>query len=682
MGVCAAFAVVFTLVILQYSFRHGRLILFPAYDDVDYFAEAVEAVQVFYDHGFVALLKHYRDRPPHSPYSSGLATVAFLVFGIRDWAPYAANALLLFGFFAFADYLLKGVALWQKVLFILFLCTVPLVGMASHEFRPDHAVSLLTVVGVFVLLTRPFVRSPLRHKLVAGAFFGLAMLTKPPVFPATVTFFVAALVLATLSDRFGRGQRFTARRAAAAWAPCAVPFILIPLPHYLIHGGYILHYIYDILFGSQREAYLTRGDLSHHLKFYLTGHAAKVMLGRHFTLLVAFLLALTALFLLRRRRLDLVTGAALALVLLLSYAIPTVNQTKQEFFGLTFHIMLAYLVIYLLGRLILSERLSRDSEWLLPLRRVRVMPVVLLAMLAWGLCVFQWPTRHANFNTDWMVNRRQIVDGLYRTILKNAPHDQPRVLLTGIGDVNVPLLEYMARRDMVPLDAYIPEPDTDDPQPYLSALPDVDFVIAAESGTSLVSDFLASYRIQDYLLAKVRAREEFAEIARFTYRRTGRNFYLFQRRDFVGYTPLEGLGPPEGPHPKHHLRLVRWGLGPATRLKATAPTAGAYELFFSARTSVSGQEVTVTVNGREVTRLPMTASYDYMDTRVPLSLTAGENDIELHYAAWDRQDPRPMAVLYKSLRLKPSAAPDGAPAVPAEPPAKVTPAGTPGTSPT
>src|SRR5687768_5437288 len=97
MGVCAALAVLFTLVILRYSFRHGRLLLFPTFDDVGYFSEGVERLQILYDEGFRGLLGNYRHVAPHSPYSVYLAMLAFMVFGIHDWAPYAANALLLFG---------------------------------------------------------------------------------------------------------------------------------------------------------------------------------------------------------------------------------------------------------------------------------------------------------------------------------------------------------------------------------------------------------------------------------------------------------------------------------------------------------------------------------------------------------------------------------------------------------
>ena len=165
------------------------------------------------------------------------------LLGKHDWAPYAANGLLALAFFVAADSLLAGMKWCQRLCCLAFFATVPLVGMAVHEFLPDFAVALATAMGILLLVSRPFVPSPPRHKLFVGMLFGLAMLGKPPVFPATLAFFLAAAVLASLCDRYAYGQAAAFTKLAASWLLCLIPLVLIPLPHYLLNFRLILHYI-------------------------------------------------------------------------------------------------------------------------------------------------------------------------------------------------------------------------------------------------------------------------------------------------------------------------------------------------------------------------------------------------------------------------------------------------------
>src|SRR5437763_5515397 len=87
-AVCVAFATVLTLLILQYSFNHGRLILYPTYDDCGYMVDGLMRVQMFYDYGWLGVGVQYLAYPPHSPYSTFMASLGFALFGSHDWAPY------------------------------------------------------------------------------------------------------------------------------------------------------------------------------------------------------------------------------------------------------------------------------------------------------------------------------------------------------------------------------------------------------------------------------------------------------------------------------------------------------------------------------------------------------------------------------------------------------------------
>ncbi|MDB6103475.1 MAG: hypothetical protein JWO52_3474 [Gammaproteobacteria bacterium] len=518
--------------------------LFPYYDDVGYLADGLFRLQTFYDFGAGGLVSTYRTLPPHSPYSTFMAIVGFALFGYHDWAPYVTNSLLALGYFLLADRLLRGAALWQKAVCFAFISTIPFVGMAVHEFRPDHAVALFTAAGVLTLLWGPFVYGSRRRQIAAGIWFGLAMLTKPPVFPQTLVIGGAALVLATLSDWLAGGRPPDPRSAARAWTAVLIPFALIPLPHYALDGKRILSYIHEILFGSFKESYQNNGTSTEQITYYLTGKGGQIMLGRHWMLLLVLLLVCGSGVLAMRRRGDIVRAAALLLMVLSAWVIPTAVVTKQQFFGLTFDTLLAFLVIYLIGRLLVVGRVR--GGW----ARTASQALILAAMAS-GLWLFQWPTRGGNFSTGWQENRRQIVDGIFHSIVAHStfggadaapapdasiPDSEkshaptPVVVLCGIGDMNDDLLKYMALKEQIPLKVWFNEYATT-PKQVIHDFDGADFIIAAESGTMLVADFLPCSPWQDQLLAAVRARHDFKEIGKFTFRKMGRSIYLFVRVD-------------------------------------------------------------------------------------------------------------------------------------------------------
>ncbi|MDB5301634.1 MAG: hypothetical protein JWO87_3297, partial [Phycisphaerales bacterium] len=568
-----------TLAIIQFSLRHGKLILFPYYDDVGYFADGLFRLQTLYDFGVDGLASTYRTMPPHSPYSTFMAFVGFALFGYHDWAPYVTNSLLALGYFLLADRLLRGAALWQKAVCFAFIAGIPFVGMAVHEFRPDHAVALFTAAGALTLLWGPFVYGSRRRQIVAGVWFGLAMLTKPPVFPQTLVIGGAALVLATLSDWAASGRLPRPRSAASAWLAVLVPFALIPLPHYVHDGKGIVSYIHEILFGTYKDSYQNKGTTAEQIHYYLTGDGGRIMLGGHWQILLTMLLVCGIAVVAQRRRADIVRATAIVLMVLLAWLIPTAIRTKQEFFGLTFDTLLTCLVVFLMGRLLTAERIRGGwGRWASGL---------LVLATVYGAHVFQWPTRNGNIYTGWQENRREIVYGIFHSIIahstfggadgapapdRSIPDEDkdhaptPTVVLCGIGDVNDDLFRYLALKEQVPMKVWF-NASAKTPQEIVHDFDGADFIFAAESNTGLIAGFLPSSPWQDALLAAVRARPDFKQIGKWTFRKAGRSFYLFQRSEFRGFTPAGGLGANEGPFPVQHLGILRWGYGPASTLK-------------------------------------------------------------------------------------------------------------------
>src|SRR5258708_35617056 len=76
--------------------------------------------------------------------------------------------------------------------------------------------------------------------------------------------------------------------------------------------------------------------------------------------------------------------------------------------------------------------------------------------------------------------------------------------------------------------------------------------------------------------------------------------------EFSGWRALSGFGRIEGPYPQ--LPVVRWGLGPASRLAFSADAGGTAMLELSGQSAVAGQAVDVLLDGSVILKrvVPMT----------------------------------------------------------------------------
>ena len=98
---------VYTAHVVQWSARWGRIAMDPVYDDVGYFMDGLQRLDLFQRSGIRGLCSSLVQSPPHSPYSTLVATLAFDLFGVHDWAPYALNAVPLFLFLLLAAVLIR-----------------------------------------------------------------------------------------------------------------------------------------------------------------------------------------------------------------------------------------------------------------------------------------------------------------------------------------------------------------------------------------------------------------------------------------------------------------------------------------------------------------------------------------------------------------------------------------------
>ena len=123
---------------------------------------------------------------------------------------------------------------------------------------------------------------------------------------------------------------------------------------------------------------------------------------------------------------------------------------------------------------------------------------------------------------------------------------------------------------------------------------------------------------------------------------------------FYGWTSASGLGEMEGPYPESGLPVVRWGLGPESRL--TFQGAGQrMRLLVEGKPGVAGQELKVLVNGRKVARHAYSNSGDFEPVALVFESTAGRNEVVLRYRRSRSVGGRALAVLFRRLRISEAA---------------------------
>jgi hypothetical protein len=130
-------AVIFTAAMVHNSRLFGRLIKPPSYDDCSYMLDAATRLRMVQTQGIVPFAARFFANPPHSPWSTLLGMASFMILGMRNWAPYAANSVLVFAYLTFADYLLRGLRLWKKIIGFLYLLAIdPQPGRGTgHQTR-------------------------------------------------------------------------------------------------------------------------------------------------------------------------------------------------------------------------------------------------------------------------------------------------------------------------------------------------------------------------------------------------------------------------------------------------------------------------------------------------------------------------------------------------------------------
>jgi hypothetical protein len=286
----------------------------------------------------------------------------------------------------------------------------------------------------------------------------------------------------------------------------------------------------------------------------------------------------------------------------------------------------------------------------------------LLVALAAGFWFVHQPPYWGRRDDPKVVARTGAAEGIYRTLHDDNKKGAAGVYVTMRGTINRDVLDYLAARDGDESLNFAHEGiwvTLDDIRRQFDA---ADYVVAAEPGNDEVEASFPSTKLLGESLALVRSNPAF-ELLRAFPAPGGTQYFVFRRAGgFGGLREADGLWVEEGPYPQWGLPVVRWGLGPRTRLTVEAPRQGRYRLTAKAQSQLPRQQMVVRVDGVEVGRFDFTETGRFYDLQFPLDLGPGRHEIELAYSDWSKNPVRPEAVLYQGLRVVPdgTGAPDAA----------------------
>ncbi len=667
----------FVLGCVQWSLAHGRLSQDPTFDDSFYLWEGGHVLNTFFRSGAGAFLHELVQHPPHSPFSTLGAALAFAVFGLRDWAPYVLiNGGVLLAFLACIAYLARALSLRWRLLAMGLALTLPLAVVAVHDYRPDFANALLTAGGVYLVLETAGGagddRARVRRWAGAGVAFGLALVTKPSFFLHTLFIEGASLgffagLLAVFARPFSPGAILRQGARALGWV--VVPSLLVAAPYYIVNAHETYQYFVDRSVGKHGGIWTVPGGIGGLVWYNTFGLAGTTMFGGAFYVVALLALGALAALAWRRRWHELALAACLAAVGALSIAVMVAGKLPNPFFPLTCYLLL----VFAAWRAIFTAL----ADFLPTAGDARRWPAVALGAVL--LLAGAVDVSLLRLGRIWIHDNpsvRSLVghgNSYNERILRDMEHEMgfgavrattplPTFITAG-GFINATTLRWLAQRDNLPFEVFEHELSSV-PEEFAQGLRQAAFVIAPQAQTSGVFLELPSWTLQPQV-----ARMIAAEVAAGRLRllrsyptQDGGAYQLFisdakTAEWTAAFSPVEtwdGFLNWEGPYPESHLGRVRWETGQHSRLTFPADAPGHALLRFSVRAD-QPVRATVSVNGTAAATVDLPGGTGFHDYRVPVETTINPTEVtfDLEQPPLASPDGTGRALLFRQLELIP-----------------------------
>ena len=489
-------------------------------DDVVYFLDALNRLNIFQASGIRGLCDSLVQAPPHSLYSTLAALVTFDLFGVHDWAPYISNGFVLFIFLLVAAYSIDLPAGITKSAIVLTLLMLQLPFQGILQFTPDFPLAVCTAACLALLLKEGCWPSPGRLELYRQFGIGLlgscALVIKPPFSPLTIVLLAGGFGMSEIF-RFALNREDRALipiiwRCSAFWAGVA----LLAGPFFYLSWRDVAGYI-AVNTGSGQDAGLWKvsGGFIGSLTSRVRGWPAYLTFGPLEAPLTLWLgIGLVAQLFLRQWRSLLFSGGILVLagISLLGLAAVEISNPNFSF---------SWEAIFALAAVISVGELGK-----VPCGKIAVGFYV--AMMAF-IFYKAGPPRHVWNVTEDATKGRSLNQTLVTSIseLAASKNRSKEVFLTFIGAVNSGSQNWLSTTQHLGIQAD-DHHRAKDPEEVLRKAGGADFVEVADPDSNWFASWIPINWSQAFFLQRMRANDNFEEVRSFM--GTGGTVYLFKRR--------------------------------------------------------------------------------------------------------------------------------------------------------
>jgi hypothetical protein len=625
-----------TMLIIFWSFEHGRLQYQMDYEDIITHIDGLKRWRDLSEGGVGVYLASYLKLPPHAPLHSLMASLGFMLFGVKDWAPYAVNAVVLFAFLALVRHETRPFGSWSSWLAVCGALFVPVAFESIHEFRPDFPCALATLWGMF-LYPRLGDQKFGKKAALSGLAFGLALLAKPPFFPYTLAMGGLPWLMTLVEGARGK------KSIQGIWSPIfkSWPFfagaILVAGPHYLVAWQKILGYIQQNQFGADAHVWRMKGGLAYQLGYHLYGVGGQFMLGKD--IFILFGLAGSGLimsFLLRKSDAENVISF-LRLFGFMGWAwlLIAVNPHENPFFGLTFQYGLVLVAMFALAWI---SNMAFSAKWQFKISMV--LPIAAFMGLVW--LAFPLPQYAQNTGAASATNLNPaeakefattLPTKVYEIMKKWRPYsDGGYTLLSSYGIVSSHRLQWLADKEKQDFTVYavpflplaeLPILFKQDP----NQVHHVDFVMVTEADAEGVFQQLPNAKTSGGLLEWI-SKEPSYSLVETLKTPSGKKYCIFMGiPNFSIFSSTEGLAPKSKPLEIAGHPVVMPATSGKVSLDYESPASGIGKMELSMRGPKQHLMVQVSNNGKKQVEYAVDLSDQISEKEFPIQLGKGINDL-------------------------------------------------------
>ena len=638
------------------SLRQGVLAAPPTYDEITYFVDGAQRLQILYDNDILALVRSFVSDPPHAPVSTLVSMLGFGLFGMHPWAVPVVNGIWVF-------LILLGLRLFlvAQPLPVYFAAAAavlawPLMAFLLMVGQADVVCGLFTAAGCLYILSSPWTQAPRHHVLIAGLFAGLALLAKPSISPVTLFLFGSAALLASVVDYAARFSKpFSLRGFIGANLLFLSATILVALPYYAFGWKSTVDYISDALFGVNRGAWMPKLTPMQQAAYYLWGPGGETMMGPWLVITALFLILAAILqhkwLVSHRARVTAIATWGVG-----AYLVVTVPATKSVFLGIVVSCTIFLFFIAALSAILAKiTAFGSQNPGQLSIALKACLSAALLMIAA---ITFHWHVYYRSSGSPRVENpaiaakRFVLIDHIVDET--TVPFQSTRIYLPAISQyMNKSILQFAILQHNI-LDTTVVElPFDDNIADHLAALATATHVILLDPDDPEMYSWLSSASILREIAKKV-ANDPDLKLKKIFETADGQHHIaLYERRGlspFGGVRFVSGFLPAEGPYPQWKLSYVRWATGTEAHLEPTSNKHGS--LYLKARSSVADQSISVNVDGHSVgvCHLPVAGVTGECEIAFPQDLQTRE--VTLRFSRHGLQNQGNRTVLFQKIQMK------------------------------